>query len=97
MHFGEFEEEGYPCVIPEILIPNFTHLVLITAPPKAIYHRRISDHKRRQKDLVSIRLNILGEQLLFDNFCRTSRARSSIFLNNDINKTTQELVQFVSN
>lgn len=99
MHFGEFEEEGYPCVVPEVITANLTHLILITASPGAICHRRRNDYKTRRVDLVSIHLNILGEQLLFDNlycYC-TPRAKHSILLNNDIGKTTQELVQFLSN
>ncbi|MCR4263908.1 MAG: ATP-binding protein [Candidatus Roizmanbacteria bacterium] len=97
MHFGEFEEGGYPCVVPKTLEQRFTHIVLLTASASAIQQRRLNDHKERRIDLISIHLNILGERLLYNNLCKKSHVKHSVFLNNDLDKTTRELVQFLSN
>jgi|GEM_PF-3107878 len=65
MHFGEFEDEGYPCIIPPLLQKYITQYVLLTASPSTLYTRRHQRTSTSRLDLASITMNIYGEKIIY--------------------------------
>lgn len=95
IHLGEFEDGGYPCVIPKKLLKNITHFILITANPKIIQERRKLDNKSRKADLASIKLNILGEKLLFKKLTTKTWVEKLIVNNKNIDYTMNKIAHFL--
>ena len=95
MHFGEFEEEGYPCVVPKKLLRHITRLVLITAASEEILKRRILDTKPRITDEVNISVNVVGEKLHYENLCRSLQVNHIVLKNIDKQVTIKQFCRFI--
>jgi len=95
IHFGEFEDGGYPCVVPENLLEAITHFILITASPEEIQKRRKLDGKSRKLDLVSIQLNTLGEKLLFKELTANRNVKKLYEVNKTIDQTVDKIINFI--
>lgn len=83
MHFGEFEDEGYPCIIPPVLQKNITHCMLITASPKTIYTRRRLRTSASRLDMASITLNIYGEKMIYQELVKRYRLPGCVVKSED--------------
>jgi len=97
IHFGEFEDGGYPCVIPNKIVPTISHFVLITNSTETIQNRRFLDMKDRRLDFVSTHLNVIGEEMLFNQLVQNNQSESLRIVNTDIKRSTEQLVNFIQN
>ncbi len=95
IHYGEFEDGGYPCVIPELLLPHITHFVLVMGNSEAILNRRSHDSKERRADRASVRLNVLGERIIFNELVARYNKENVIIHNKDMQASVQQLAQFI--
>ncbi len=96
LHFGEFEAGGYPSVLPNELLLQITHLVLVTGQLEKIRERRMKDLERRRLDECSLRLNVLGESLLFEQLAEKQRLKKIRISNNDkVDTVVEQLLSFL--
>lgn len=96
LHYGEFENEGYPCVIPEKLICSLTHAVIVKCPIDLVRSRRMTDIKKRRNDIVSITLNIIGELLWFNEITSANSINKLIVDNKNIQKSAYKVKKFIT-
>jgi len=94
-HFGEFEDGGYPCVIPKKLLKYITHFALITSDSQQIQKRRNIDGKSRRLDTTSIQLNLLGEKLLFKKLIHNQNAKGLSVVNKNIDQVAKSITKFI--
>jgi len=94
MHFGEFEDEGYPCSIPSMLRKRITHCILIIASPEIILKRRQLRVCSSRLDMTSIVLNIDGERAIFQELVKRYKLPGLMVKNENRRKCILDLKKY---